>query len=90
MSMEQVVQFVSLSSDDPAQFQVEKERLGGLTAREHETALLIAEGKSNREVAETMTISVKTVESYVTRIMRKLGLDSRVQIATWVLDNKPD
>jgi predicted ATPase/DNA-binding CsgD family transcriptional regulator len=58
---------------------------GGLSPRERETAVLIAEGKSNREIAEAMTIQTKTVETYVTRILNKLGFDSRVQIATWVL-----
>jgi len=90
MSLEQVIEFVSNTSDESAPAQAEKDRLGGLTSREYEAARLIAEGKSNREVAEAMTVSVKTVESYVTRIMRKLRLDSRVQIATWVLDSEPD
>ncbi len=43
------------------------ERYGGLTARECEVAVLIAQGKANREIAQAMTISVKTVETYVTR-----------------------
>jgi predicted ATPase/DNA-binding CsgD family transcriptional regulator len=56
---------------------------GGLSQRELEVVVLIAQGKSNREIAETMTVRVKTVETYITRIMNKLGFDSRVQIATW-------
>jgi predicted ATPase/DNA-binding CsgD family transcriptional regulator len=58
---------------------------GGLSPRELETVVLIAHGKSNREIAERMTVRVKTVETYITRIMNKLGFDSRVQIATWAL-----
>jgi predicted ATPase/DNA-binding CsgD family transcriptional regulator len=58
---------------------------GGLSQRELEVVVLIALGKSNREIAETMTVRVKTVETYVTRIMNKLGFDSRVQIATWAV-----
>ena len=54
--------------------------------REREVAVLIAQGKSNREIAETMTVGVKTVETYVTRILNKLGFDSRVQVATWALE----
>lgn len=64
----------------------EKEKFSGLTAREREVAVLIAQGKSNREIAKAMTVGVKTVETYVTRILNKLGFDSRVQIATWVLE----
>lgn len=59
---------------------------GGLTARELETARLIAQGKSNREIAAMMTVGVKTVETYVTRILNKLGFESRVQIAIWAVE----
>ena len=62
------------------------DRWGGLPARERQVAALIAQGRSNREIAETMVISVKTVETYVTRILNKLGYDSRVQIATWAVE----
>lgn len=64
----------------------EKEKFGGLTAREREVAALIAQGKSNREIAVTMTVGMKTIETYVTRILNKLGFDSRVQIATWAVE----
>jgi non-specific serine/threonine protein kinase len=64
----------------------EKEKFGGLTSREREVAALIAQGKSNREIAEVMTVSMKTIETYVTRILNKLGFDSRVQIATWAVE----
>ena len=65
---------------------LEKEKFGGLTAREREVAVLIAQGKSNREIAEVMTVGTKTVETYVTRILNKLNFDSRVQIATWAME----
>lgn len=68
------------------QRQLDKGKFGGLTAREREVARLIAQGKSNREIAEAMTVGVKTVETYVTRILNKLGFDSRVQIATWAIE----
>lgn len=66
--------------------QSEKEKYGGLSPREREVAVLIADGRTNREIAEAMTVRVKTVETYVTRILNKLGFDSRVQIATWAVD----
>jgi DNA-binding NarL/FixJ family response regulator len=62
-----------------------KEKFGGLTKREREVAVLIAQGKSNREIARAMTVGVKTIETYVTRMLSKLGFDSRVQIATWTI-----
>ena len=61
-------------------------QFGGLSAREREVSALIAQGKSNREIAAAMTVRVKTVETYVTRILNKLGFDSRVQVATWALE----
>ena len=70
----------------PLPAQATKDKFGGLTAREREVAALIVQGKSNREIAEAMVAGVKTVETYVTRILNKLGFDSRVQIATWAKD----
>jgi predicted ATPase/DNA-binding CsgD family transcriptional regulator len=64
----------------------EKEKFGGLTRREREVAALIAQGKSNREIANEMTVGLKTVETYVTRILNKLGFGSRVHIATWAVE----
>jgi DNA-binding CsgD family transcriptional regulator len=65
---------------------LEKEKFGRLTEREREVASLIAQGKSNREIAEAMVVSVKTIETYVTRILNKLGFDSRVQVAMWAVE----
>ena len=64
----------------------DKEKFQGLTKRERETASLIAQGKSNRAIAQEMTVGEKTIETYVTRILNKLGFDSRVQIATWAVE----
>jgi predicted ATPase/DNA-binding CsgD family transcriptional regulator len=63
----------------------DREKSGGLSPRELEVVVLISQGKSNREIAEVMTVRVKTVETYITRIMNKLNYDSRVQIATWAV-----
>jgi non-specific serine/threonine protein kinase len=55
-----------------------------LTARERETAELIAEGLSNREIAARLMISVRTAETHAQHILVKLGFRSRAQIASWV------
>ncbi|WP_225929007.1 ATP-binding protein [Rhodococcus opacus] len=52
-----------------------------LTARESEVAELIAEGLSNREIAERLVIAQRTAEGHVERILTKLGLRSRAQVA---------
>ena len=87
MQLEEIIECaLSESESKTDSTRSEKEKFGGLTAREREAALLIAQGKSNREIAEAMTVGVKTVETYITRILNKLGFDSRVQIATWAVE----
>ena len=66
----------------------EDEKFDGLTAREREVVVLISQGKSNREIANTLIVGQKTVETYVTRILNKLGFASRVQIAIWVMERR--
>jgi DNA-binding NarL/FixJ family response regulator len=60
-----------------------------LTRREAEIALLIAQGLSNREIAETLVISPRTAEGHVEHILAKLGFSSRTQVAAWVTDREP-
>src|SRR3954454_15240318 len=52
-----------------------------LTDREREVALAVAEGKSNAEIAATLYMSVATVKAHVSRLLTKLDLNNRVQIA---------
>ena len=54
-----------------------------LSAREREIARLIALGQSNREIAETLVVSVKTVESHVKNVFKKLHVGARAEIAAW-------
>jgi tetratricopeptide (TPR) repeat protein len=70
----------------PSPRQVAKQAYGGLTAREREVAVLIAQGKSSRAIADELILSERTIEKYVERIMFRLGFTSRVQIATWVVE----
>jgi len=55
----------------------------GLSARESEVAAGVHEGLSNREIAERLVLSVRTVDTHVQRILAKLGFTSRAQIAAW-------
>jgi DNA-binding CsgD family transcriptional regulator len=54
----------------------------GLTARQLEVLALIAEGQTNREIAETLFISEKTAGAHVSSILARLGVRSRVEAAT--------
>lgn len=59
---------------------------GGLSRREREVATLIMQGRSNQDIAEAMTVELKTVETHIAHIFNKLGFDSRVQIAVWAVE----
>jgi non-specific serine/threonine protein kinase len=61
-----------------------KAEFGGLTAREREVAILIAQGHSNREIAGLLVVSERTVTTHVSNIFAKLGYTSRAQVAQWV------
>ena len=63
-----------------------KQHFGGLTAREREVARLVAQGKSNRAIADELVIGVSTVEAHITHIFTKLGFSSRAQIAAWAVE----
>lgn len=65
---------------------VEGTSLGSqLTRREREVAELVAQGLTNPQVAERLFVSPGTVRGHVEHILGKLGLTSRVQIATWLV-----
>ena len=57
---------------------------GPLTAREREIADLVAAGRTNREVAEQLVLSAKTIEAHLRNIYAKLGVRSRVELARTV------
>jgi len=61
-----------------------------LSARELEVARLVAGGLSNPAIASALFISVPTVKTHVSHILTKLGLDSRVQLASWVAGHNAD
>ncbi|HQE92387.1 MAG TPA: response regulator transcription factor [Anaerolineae bacterium] len=56
-----------------------------LTEREHEVLRLVAEGLSNKEIAQALTITVRTTDFHVSNILRKLGVISRVEAAAMLL-----
>jgi DNA-binding NarL/FixJ family response regulator len=60
-----------------------------LTARELDVVRLVAEGISNKEVAASLHLSERTVESHVRNALAKTGLTNRTQLATWARQHDP-
>ncbi|MBV9448004.1 MAG: AAA family ATPase [Streptosporangiaceae bacterium] len=82
-----IVAFAVADADEfaPASAASAREATSGpLTGREHEIATLVADGLSNREIAHRLVISKRTVDAHIEHIFAKLGVSSRVQLATWL------
>ena len=60
--------------------------IGSLTPRERDVTLLAAKGLSNREIADTTSTSLRTVEGHLLRSYRKLGISSRAELASYFGD----
>jgi DNA-binding NarL/FixJ family response regulator len=58
-----------------------------LSRREVEVATLVAQGCTNREIAERLVISERTAETHLQHIFNRLRLRSRTEIATWAIKN---
>jgi two-component system response regulator NreC len=58
-----------------------------LTPRERQVATLLAYGHTNAEIAEKLTISVRTAEMHRANAMRKLSADTRAEVVRWALDH---
>ena len=67
---------------------VADDELDRLSRREQEVMRLIARGYSYREVASELFISIKTVETHVSAVLRKLQLSSRHELTAWALERK--
>ncbi|MFC7449191.1 ATP-binding protein [Rhodococcus daqingensis] len=58
----------------------------GLTRREQQVADLVAQGLTNKAIAEQLVIAQRTVEGHVEHVLAKLGFNSRAQVAAWVVE----
>jgi DNA-binding NarL/FixJ family response regulator len=86
-SLEQAIEYAQklplVSRATPAN----REMLDDLTEREREVATLIAQGKTNGEIASELVVSKRTVEKHSANILSKLGLTSRAQLVRWAIDH---
>jgi predicted ATPase/DNA-binding SARP family transcriptional activator/DNA-binding CsgD family transcriptional regulator len=89
MSLEEATVYaLSEETDQPEAMIVQEqsaydEPMGYLTPREKEIALLVARGLTNRQISTELSISERTAGNHVAKILKKLGLRSRAQIASW-------
>jgi len=60
---------------------------GELSEREREVLVLVAQGYTSQKVADRLDLSVKTIETYRARLMKKLGLEDRAQLVQFALDS---
>jgi len=61
------------------------DRYDGLSDREREVFQLVAEGRSNKQIADTLCVSVSTVETHRARIMMKLGLHTTADVVRFAV-----
>jgi DNA-binding CsgD family transcriptional regulator/tetratricopeptide (TPR) repeat protein len=95
MSLEEAAQYARTKDEEsaaPATPVLERSSagvpIGELTSREEEVAVLVARGLTNRQVSTELGISERTAGNHVARILRKLGLRSRTQVASWVAERQ--
>ena len=81
-----LISLVAGDTDAGARSDHARERLNGLTEREREVALAVGRGLANAEIASELYMSVATVKAHVSRLLTKLGVENRVQIALLVQD----
>lgn len=65
---------------------IAREVFGGLTEREREVVRLVAQGKSNREIADALVVTKRTIETHINNILYKLNLTTRTQIVVWAVE----
>ena len=85
--LRRMMTYVATADGDAARDRA-RARLDRLSPGERDVALLIAEGRTNQEIGTALRMSTATVKAYVSRILTKLDLTNRVQIALLVHDSR--
>jgi DNA-binding NarL/FixJ family response regulator len=82
----QLIRLVAGEGDAAARHDSAREQLEALSPREREVALAVGRGQPNAEIAAELHMSVATVKAHVSRLLVKLGVENRVQVALLVQD----
>jgi len=86
LSLEGVVAYAEEAARKAVAAQKARRKLDELTPREREVAALVAQAKSNGEIAEELVVSKRTVEKHISNIRSKLGFTKRAQIVRWAIE----
>jgi non-specific serine/threonine protein kinase len=93
MTLERAVEYaLSEENPEPHVIPTPKRRPpepDALTRREEEVAAMVAQGMSNRQIAQELFLSEHTVKRHISKILRKLGLASRAEVAAWTTERPP-
>ena len=79
-------QLIALVADDGGRRESARARIESLSAREREVACAVGRGCTNAEIASTLHMSVATVKAHVSKLLTKLEVENRVQVALLVQD----
>jgi DNA-binding CsgD family transcriptional regulator len=94
MSLEVAAEYVLSEEPDHSEATIEQdlstrdEPMGNLTQREGEVMVLVARGHTNRQISRELGISERTAGNHIAKILKKLGLRSRTQIASWASESQ--
>jgi DNA-binding CsgD family transcriptional regulator len=92
MTLEEAVEYAFSEEEEkkpPPKESTDGRQPATLTRREREVASLVGRGLTNRQIAEELSISERTVDAHLRKILKKLGFGSRAQIAAWVAEQGP-
>jgi predicted ATPase/DNA-binding SARP family transcriptional activator/DNA-binding CsgD family transcriptional regulator len=91
MSLEEATRYaLAREETDPSEAPAPKDRPSiELTRREREVMFLVARGLTNHQISEELSISERTAANHVSRILGKLRLSSRTQVASWAARHQP-
>lgn len=87
MSLKQATEYAlpTVAYSSPPREAATEASVGVLTRREREIVGLLAQGLTNRQIAQQLVLSERTVDAHSGNIMRKLGLRTRTAIAAWAV-----
>jgi DNA-binding CsgD family transcriptional regulator len=86
LSLEQALSYAEKIAKKTASSRIKSDGLDDLTKRELEVIVLVAQTKSNSEIADELFLSKRTVEKHISNIRSKLGFTKRTEIVRWAID----